>query len=182
MARLYLIRHGKAAAGWDADTDPGLDETGRLQAEAMAERLAPLGPLPLVASPLRRTRETALPLERHWQTAARIDKHIAEVPSPVADLAARGAWLAQVMQQRWTAVDSSLQAWRRELLAALAAYETDSVLVSHFVAINVAVGAALGDDRVICFRPDNCSCTVIDVTGGALTLVDKGQEGATRVL
>ena len=32
MARLYLIRHGRAAAGWDTAMDPPLDDLGREQA------------------------------------------------------------------------------------------------------------------------------------------------------
>ena len=34
--RIYMIRHGKAAAGWDGDADPGLDDVGRAQAENVA--------------------------------------------------------------------------------------------------------------------------------------------------
>ena len=52
MPRLYLVRHGRAAAGWNTDPDPGLDAVGRHQAAAMTARLAPLGPLELVSSPL----------------------------------------------------------------------------------------------------------------------------------
>ena len=29
MARVHLVRHGRAAAGWDVDPDPGLDAVGR---------------------------------------------------------------------------------------------------------------------------------------------------------
>jgi broad specificity phosphatase PhoE len=40
MARLYLVRHGKAAATWDDRIpDPGLNEIGRVQAETMASQL-----------------------------------------------------------------------------------------------------------------------------------------------
>ena len=28
MARLYLVRHGRATGGWDVDPDPGLDDVG----------------------------------------------------------------------------------------------------------------------------------------------------------
>ena len=38
--RLHLVRHGRAAAGWDDDPDPPLDDVGREQADAVAERLA----------------------------------------------------------------------------------------------------------------------------------------------
>ena len=41
MVRLYLVRHGKAAASFSEAPNPGLDDTGAAQAEAMVERLAP---------------------------------------------------------------------------------------------------------------------------------------------
>jgi broad specificity phosphatase PhoE len=56
------------------------------------------------------------------------------------------------------------------------------VLVSHFIPINVAVGHVLGDDRVVCFQPDNCSCTVFEVRDGRLRLAEPGAEAPTRVL
>ena len=59
---LYLIRHGRASAGFAEASDPGLDEVGRTQAETAAQELASLGPLPLITSPLKRARETAVPL------------------------------------------------------------------------------------------------------------------------
>ncbi len=54
-------------------------------------------------------------------------------------------------------------------------------MVSHFIAINVAVGNATNDDRVISFRPDNCSRTVLEVIDGTLHLVERGQEAVTEV-
>ena len=51
MTRLVLVRHGHASGGWDDDPDPGLDDLGRAQAEAMADLVAPLGPLPILVSP-----------------------------------------------------------------------------------------------------------------------------------
>ena len=31
MTRVYMVRHGRAAAGWNVDPDPALDELGRRQ-------------------------------------------------------------------------------------------------------------------------------------------------------
>jgi broad specificity phosphatase PhoE len=42
MATLFLVRHGRAAAGFDGHHDPGLDELGRIQAHSAATILAPL--------------------------------------------------------------------------------------------------------------------------------------------
>jgi broad specificity phosphatase PhoE len=181
VTRLYLVRHGRAAAAWDKAHDPGLDDVGRAQAEAMAEQLAPLGPMPLIASPLQRTRQTVAALEARWNVAARIEPAVAEIPSPPQSLEDRGAWLKRVLTMKWSALESDLIAWREALLAALTGIGEDSVVVTHFVAINAAVGAATGDDRLICFRPDTASHTVMEVRDGALHLIEKGREAETQV-
>ncbi len=181
MALLYLIRHGKAAAGWDVDPDPGLDDLGRAQADAMTDAIAPLGPLPLLVSPLRRTRETATPLEARWGNAGIVEPAVTEIPSPTPDLAVRRTWLDQVMASNWVDVEDSLQPWRQGVIERLQSCQSDTVVVSHFIAINVAVGNATNDDRVISFRPDNCSRTVLEVIDGTLHLVERGQEAVTEV-
>ncbi|MBI4636390.1 MAG: histidine phosphatase family protein [Candidatus Rokubacteria bacterium] len=182
MVRVYLVRHARPAGTFAEARDPGLGATGLAQADALAQRLGPLGPLPIVTSPLRRTRETAAPLEARWGRAARLEPALAEIPSCEEDLARRGEWLRIVMAARWLELPADLQAWRGSVVDALRAIPETSVLVSHYVAINVAVGHATGDDRVLCFAPDHCSVTVIDVENGALTLVERGAEAATQVL
>lgn len=182
MARLILIRHGNAAAGFDADADPGLDETGRAQAEAMAAALAAAGPLPILVSPLRRTRETAAALEHRWKRDARVEPRIAEIPSPTTDLKARGLWLREIAPKRWPELGERLQRWRDDVIETLLEIKEDSALVTHFIPINVAVGSARDDDRLISFQADNCSRTVLDNTGGRLAIVALGAEGTTRIL
>lgn len=182
MATLYLIRHGRAAAAWDVDHDPGLDDLGREQAERMAQTIAPRGPLNFLASPMRRTRETAAPLARIWGVEPRIEPRVSEIPSPTADLQARGQWLREIATQSWRTLDDSLQHWRTELLAALSELDRDTVVVTHYIAINLAAGAAIGNDTVVHFRPDYCSVTELSNTGGKLHLVRYGAEANTKVL
>ncbi|TMK88979.1 MAG: histidine phosphatase family protein, partial [Actinobacteria bacterium] len=98
MSRLYLVRHGQPLARYDQDHDPGLDGVGRAQAEAAAAELASLGPLPVIASPLRRTRETAVPFERRWDVTASVDPRVGEIKSPTEDLTERSAWLAEIIR------------------------------------------------------------------------------------
>jgi broad specificity phosphatase PhoE len=180
--RIYLVRHGRAAASFDQAVDPGLDPIGLGQSEALAARLAPVGPLPIVVSPLRRTRETAAAFERQWGRTAAIERAVSEIPSPQLALAERRDWLRSVMAKRWPDLGPELSAWRRGVLAALAGLSTDTLVVTHFIAINVAVGEATGDDRVVCFTPDHCSVTVIETNRGGLRLVERGAEGQTRIL
>lgn len=171
MARLTLVRHGEAAAGWGDDADPGLSELGRRQADAVARALADGGPRPILVSPLRRTLETAEPLARRWGAEAAVEPRVGEIRTP-AGLDDRTAWLRGVMAGRWSEQDPGLRAWADDVVAVLLAQPEDTVVVSHFVAINVAVGRATGDDRVVCVRPGNCSRTVLDTAGGALRLVE----------
>ena len=74
-----------------------------------------------------------------------------------------------------------LAQWREDVIAALTGRTEDTVVFSHFVAINVAAGAALRDDRVMVFRPDNCSVTVFESENGKLRLVERGHEAETKV-
>lgn len=176
MARLYLVRHGRAAAAYGESHDPGLDERGHKQADVVAARLAPLGPLPIRTSPLKRTRETAAPLASLWKAKPTVDEAVAEIPSPGLAVPERAQWLRGLMQGSWHAVGPQLAAWREAVIADLAAVQSDTVIFSHYIAINVAAGAALGDDRVVVFSPDNCSVTVLETGNGALSLVEKGHE------
>jgi broad specificity phosphatase PhoE len=181
MPRLRVVRHGHAAAGFSEDHDPGLDELGREQARAMASMVAPLGPMPIVVSPLRRTRETAEPLETAWGLTAALDERVAEIPSPTADLADRGAWLSQAMAGTWADLGAGYQAWRDQLVAALLDLDADTVVVSHFIAINAVVGRAIDDDRVMHVPLANCSVTTIDTRAGHLQVVDVGAQAVTEV-
>ena len=181
MAIVYMVRHGKAAAGFDGHVDPGLDALGRRQAEATAEALAPLGPLPVYSSPLARARETAAPLAARWNVTPEIEPRVAEIPSPTDDLRERARWLGGVMGQSWSDLPEALHAWRRDMIDCLAAYPEDCVVFCHFIAINVIVGAATGTDAMITFRPDNGSVTRIGVDDGRLHLLELGAEAATQV-
>ena len=162
MSRLYLVRHAQAAGSWDGDLDPGLDDIGRAQAEGLIELLP--GGLPMVVSPLRRARETALPLERRFGTSARVDARVGEIATPDGiGLAERGTWLRDLMDRRWPDLGRELRLWRQGVLDALADLSDDTIVVTHYIAINVAVGASGGDERVVNTRPANASVTVIDV-------------------
>ncbi len=179
---LYMIRHGQASASFDQAYDPGLDAIGLAQAEAIANELEPLGPLPIVTSPLQRTRQTAAAFEKRWKVQAYVEPAVAEIPSPTADLQARTDWLRQAMRGRWSELAPQYQEWRNQVVAALLALKTTTVVTSHFIAINVAVGVATDDDRVVCFEPDNCSCTRLEVENGQLRLVALGRQRETQIL
>lgn len=108
MATLVLVRHattaatGKRLGGWT----PGvhLDDNGRAQAEAVAQRLASAPLEAIYASPLERTQETAKAIARPHGLRVRTRRGIGEVDY--------GAWtdkpLGQLRRRKmWTTIQST---------------------------------------------------------------------------
>jgi broad specificity phosphatase PhoE len=85
------------------------------------------------------------------------------------------------MQGPWSALSAEHHAWRQAIVDRVRALDEDTVVHSHFIAINVVVGAATGDDRLVCFAPDNCSWSVFDVDGDNITVVELGRQANTEV-
>jgi broad specificity phosphatase PhoE len=138
--------------------------------------------MPILTSPLVRCRETSAPLGELWQLEVRIEPAVAEIPSPQGiPMGERIDWLRVAMQGNWSDLGPRYVAYRDQMVGALCATPVDSVVFSHFIAINAAIGAAIGDARLVVRSLDNCSVTVIDVVAGALQLVESGHEADTLI-
>ncbi len=154
--------------------DPGLDDTGRRQADALADEMGARSPLVVMTSPLRRARETAAPLADRWGAVPSVVPAFGEIPAPTKEPSARGAWIRTVLGARWSELEPELVRWRAELLETLRDVRADTVVFTHFVAINTVVGAAAGTDRVISFSPAHASVTEVEVAPDTLTVVSLG--------
>jgi len=190
MATVHLVRHGRATGGWDADPDPGLDDVGVAQAAALAERFGPLGNgacagVPaLVTSPMRRCRETADALAARWGVAPRIEPLVTEIPSPEGvPFGRRVPWLRQAMTGTWSDLGPRYTAYRDAVAGCVAEQPVETVIVSHFIAINAVIGACTGDDRLVIRSLDNTSVTVVEASGDGrgLVLVRGGHEADTLI-
>lgn len=186
MTRIYMVRHGRAAAGWNEDPDPPLDELGRQQSLRVASTLSSRGPLPVLSSPLLRCQQTAFPLATAWKQDVRIEPLVGEIPSPDGyALEDRVTWLRDAMAGTWTEVAQKsgehYAAYRRAIASCVASLHEDTVIFSHFIAINAVIGVATDDDRVMIASLDNCSVTTFDVADGKLTLIETGGEADTLI-
>jgi broad specificity phosphatase PhoE len=180
MTRLLLVRHAEAAASWDDHDDPGLSPAGCRQAERLAAHLPVEAGTAVTSSPLARARATAEPIGERLGCSVRLDVDLGEVPTPPDRRASRGVWLRGLFERRWADIDDAVQVWRRRVLHALATFDVDTVVVTHFVVINVAVGAATGQEQVSCCSPAHCSVTELAQEHGVLTLVEAGAEARTQ--
>ena len=181
MPKVYMVRHGQAAANFTSDRDPGLDDLGRSQAVQAATVLAAQAPLALISSPLKRAQETAAPIAERLKQAVTVDSRVAEVPSHGIALEDRGTWLQAVMQGQWSEQSEALQQWRDNMAQCLMACSQDTAIFSHFVAINAMVSYATQRDEVLVCRPDNGSVTVFEVQSSGITLIDRGREATTHI-
>jgi len=179
---IYLVRHGRAAAGWDSHVDPDLDDLGWSQAGQVAEHLAPFGPMEILTSPLQRCRSTSEPLATIWGAEATVEPAVAEIPSPEGvSMSDRVGWLRRAMDQTWSDLGHPYVEFRDGVIDVVANCASDTVIFSHFIAINAVIGACLGDDRLVIRRLDNCSVTRVDRVDGALVLVEGGHEADTLI-
>lgn len=181
MPRLFLIRHGEPVAAWGgADADPGLSEAGKAQAEAAAARLAELGPLAVVSSPMRRCQETAAPYARRVGKAPSIQRGVSEVATPPgiddrrAWLAASFPWRNPEQMRRWDDLEPLVRDWREDVLRTVRAMGADTAIFSHFIAINVIAGAAMQKAETIVFQPGYASITEIELRDGELRVLKLG--------
>ena len=107
---------------------------------------------------------------------------VAEIPSPEGvPMGERVNWLRQAMAGRWADLGPRYVTVRDGVVAFLSNRTATTVVFSHFIAINAAIGAATGEDPLLLRMLDNCSITVVDVLDGRLTLVEGGHEADTLI-
>jgi broad specificity phosphatase PhoE len=181
MARVFLIRHGQPSQSWGGPvSDPGLSAHGVEQAVAAAQALQLHGRLNLVSSPMRRCRETAAPYARWRGLEPALEPRVSEIAAEegVDDrahwLQSRFPWRKANPGRSWSTLEPRLHAWRDEVLACIGAISGDTAIFTHFIAINVIAGAALGRAETIVCRPAHASITEIEVRDGRLHFVAHG--------
>lgn len=179
---LIVVRHGRTDANASGlllgrRLDPGLDDLGRRQAEALA-RVLP-GDARVVASPLRRTRETAEALGRRVEVDERwIELDYGDLDgTPLRDVP-RDVWAGWQADPSWAPPGgeslTDLGARIRAACGALAeeCAERDVIVVTHVSPVKAAVAWALDVGDHISFRTfvSPASVTTIATTLGRPSL------------
>lgn len=178
---ICLVRHGEAASGSGHAADPGLSELGQTQAEAIGQFLSREPFSTAIASPMSRCQQTSRPFARLTGLAIATEPAVSEIPTPEG-LDDRIAWLRGFMSGTWDEALPLLHDWRAALLSAVDALPDNTVVFTHFVAINTIVGHADGSQLVTSFRPDHCSVTRLERGKNGLEVTERGSESATRIL
>jgi broad specificity phosphatase PhoE len=181
MSRLFLIRHAQPEALWGQADDPGLTKPGKAEAEAAAQRMAGHGIMKIYTSPLKRARETAAPIAAAYKSQPVVEPRIGEVAAPPGTRDRR-KWLDETFpwgdintMRKWEQVDPGLQQWRQNVVQAATSLTEDAIFVTHYVAINAIVGAAMKSDYTVVCRPEFASITEMVVENGQLIMLFRGE-------
>ena len=189
MVKIYLVRHGEAAEGWTSQ-DPPLSELGKSQAQSLATFVSStidensINNIDFISSPLNRCKETAsLALEKIYSDIV-INDNFRELPSPTLDLEKRVNWLRRVLPLTWSellkdkeTIDSGVNfiQWKKNIMNNIYSLNKDTIIFTHFVVINSIIGEILKSDKIVIFKPSNCSITEIRKINDKLKLVKLGK-------
>ena len=184
--KIALVRHGRASAGWDTAIDPAIDDLGLSQATDAAAKLSKIfgdEQVQIVSSPLLRCQQTAEAFTKLRGSQVRIVGQVSEIPSPPGvQMKDRVDWLRNVMQGKWSDLDPNFISFRDELVKFVRGIDQNTVIFSHFIAINAIVGSIIKDDRLVIHKLDNCSITILECdTNGALRIAQGGHEADTLI-
>jgi broad specificity phosphatase PhoE len=125
---------------------------------------------------MRRARETAQPIADSLGAPIHIVEEVAEVFDRMMSISERRRMLAPFLSGRWSQQAERLQGWRDRLLAKLVELgQEPTIVVSHLVAISVAIGASTEDDRITPCALANASITTVEVRSGRLVLRRPGE-------
>lgn len=106
--RVLLLRHGRtpwnAVGRFQGQTDIGLDDVGRVQAERAAAELVRLEPAAIVSSDLSRARDTAAPLAALCGLPVATDRRLRETHA--------GAWQGMLVADIQAQDGAVRDAWR----------------------------------------------------------------------
>jgi ribonuclease H / adenosylcobalamin/alpha-ribazole phosphatase len=199
VTTLVLVRHGatthtadKRFSGGLAGSNPGLTDEGRAQVREVADWLAPLAPAVdvVVASPVRRTRESAEIVGERLALAVVEEPAFAEMEFGVWDGMSFGevdetwpdelaAWIASVDSA--PEGGESFQTVQERVLAGLQRVLTSYVgktviVVSHVTPIKLLVSHAVGAPLTSLFRMELSTASV-----SVVSFIGDGEKGSLRL-
>lgn len=184
-----MVRHGQADAAWHEDPNPGLSALGLQQAHQAAQQLQSIDNVyinvnvNIISSPLLRCQQTAQPFANAKNTLISIHPQVSEIPTP-SNIAfeQRGPWLQQAMAGTWQQLGQQFVDYKNNIGNFVKSLNHDTVVFSHFIAINALIGFVTNNDNLMIAQLDNCSITTFHLDlNNHLTLVDTGNQAATTV-
>lgn len=167
---------------WGEHPDPGLSLKGLDQARATAEALLGKGHIEhCFTSPMQRCRETAKAFTDRSGITAHATDQITEIPTP-PDISDRRSWLETVIAGTWDESPRMVRDWHTALLDFVTLAPDNSVLFTHYIAINAIIGALDKNPAVLVFSPGHASITTLRRYEDQLVVLQREDRDAGIIL
>ena len=86
------------------------------------------------------------------------------------------------MTGTWQQLGQQFVDYKNTIANFVASLQQDTVIFSHFIAINAVIGHVTNNDQLVVAHLDNCSITTFHIgENNTLTLDDTGHEASTTV-
>lgn len=192
---IVLVRHGIPIRVENADgpADPPLADLGHRQAEATADYLGPERFDRVIASPLRRARETAEPIAKLLGMEIETDERFAEYDRDSNSYihyeeakATRDERFEALISGRWDEITSEGGAFLARVQDGVDRTIEENagkriLVVCHGGVINVALAYVLGLNRELFFEPVYCGVSrIVAARSGPRSVVSINETGHLR--
>lgn len=159
---LYLVRHGKTGKSWDPKLDMPLNSEGNDQSLKLALLLKDEKRLPILSSPLKRSKQSADPLSTFWNIPCEIDDRFGEIPFCNEDDIEPMDWLKSIMTKKWSQLPAHLNSWKANVGQAVCLIQEPSIIFTHYLTIAAIYSELMGVDMVDSFQSKNCQLVKLE--------------------
>ena len=171
---VFLVRHGEAETQWGNDDDPGLSQNGIDQAQNLSKRFENdlLRKFTFISSPKKRAIMTATPLAKKYDKDLLINKNFAEIPSPNVSIDEKRAWLKNTMHLNIKSLDENVRDWRLNIIDAITNLNSDAIIFSHYMVMNVLKGFIDNSDKILNFHPGYTSVMILKIQNKRISITN----------
>ena len=171
---VFLVRHGEAESQWGSDDDPGLSQNGIDQAQGLIKRFENnlLRDFTFISSPKKRAMMTAAPLAKKYNKDLLINKSFIEIPSPNLSISEKREWLKKMMNLNIKLLDENVSFWRLKIIDAITNLDSDAIIFSHYMVMNVVKGFVDNSDKMLNFHPDYASVVMLKIKNKRISIAN----------
>ena len=171
---VFLVRHGEAETQWGNDDDPGLSQNGIDQAQNLIKRFENdlLRKFTFISSPKKRAIMTATPLAKKYDKDLLINKNFVEIPSPNVSIDEKRAWLKNTMHLNIKSLDENVRDWRLNIIDAITNLNSDAIIFSHYMVMNVLKGFIDNSDKILNFHPGYTSVMILKIQNKRISITN----------
>ena len=101
-----------------------------------------------------------------------INKNFAEIPSPNVSIDEKRAWLKNTMHLNIKSLDENVRDWRLNIIDAITNLNSDAIIFSHYMVMNVLKGFIDNSDKILNFHPGYTSVMILKIQNKRISITN----------